>query len=89
MFKQDKYLFRLTLLLSCFIICLILGLFLLSTEYELIAQDGNVHPAKKQDLSRLYWVIGLIGGLIILTLSYVSWRKYKAEKKRQKKDSNS
>lgn len=32
-----------------------------------------------------YWMIMLIGGIIIITLSYVSWRKYKGEKKSSKK----
>lgn len=35
-----------------------------------------------------YWMIMLIGGIIIITLSYVSWRKYQGEKKsKQKRDS--
>lgn len=36
-----------------------------------------------------YWMIMLIGGIIITTLSYVSWRKYKGHKKiTQKRDEN-
>ncbi|MBY7143503.1 hypothetical protein KFZ56_10680 [Virgibacillus sp. NKC19-3] len=31
-----------------------------------------------------YWIVGIIGGCIVLTLSYVSFRKYKGEKKKQK-----
>jgi len=31
-----------------------------------------------------YWLIMLIGGLILITLSYVSWRKYKGMKTRRK-----
>ena len=30
----------------------------------------------------LWWVIISTGGIIVLTLSYVGWRKYKAEKER-------
>ena len=32
-----------------------------------------------------YWMIMLIGGIIITTLSYVSWRKYIGQKKSEKK----
>ncbi|UJL48252.1 hypothetical protein KFZ58_09635 [Virgibacillus sp. NKC19-16] len=31
-----------------------------------------------------YWIAGIIGGCIVITLSYVSFRKYKGEKKKQK-----
>lgn len=31
-----------------------------------------------------YWMILIIGGLILITLSYVSWRKYKGTIKRKK-----
>lgn len=37
----------------------------------------------------LWWVISMTGSVIILTLSYVSWRKYKGEKKeKRRKDPN-
>lgn len=39
----------------------------------------------------IWWVIGMTGGIIVTTLSYVSWRKYqgqKAEKKRRRKKQN-
>ncbi|MFD2133278.1 sporulation protein YpjB [Pseudogracilibacillus auburnensis] len=32
-----------------------------------------------------YWLILIIGGIIMITLSYVSWRKYRGDKKRKKK----
>lgn len=34
------------------------------------------------------WMIFLIGGIIILTLTYVSWRKYKGHKQRMKNRNN-
>lgn len=40
--------------------------------------DGNA------DRIPFYWIAGIIGGCIAITLSYVSYRKYKAEKKKQK-----
>lgn len=36
-------------------------------------------------LTPLYWLAGIIGGCIALTLSYVSWRKYKGQNKKRKK----
>ncbi|TFJ93825.1 sporulation protein YpjB [Lentibacillus salicampi] len=33
-----------------------------------------------------YWMVGIVGGSIAITLSYVSWRKYRAEKKKQTDD---
>ncbi|MFD0951459.1 sporulation protein YpjB [Virgibacillus natechei] len=30
-----------------------------------------------------YWIAGVIAGCIVITLSYVSYRKYKGEKKKQ------
>ncbi|GLY09785.1 sporulation protein YpjB [Pseudobacillus badius] len=38
---------------------------------------------KKEDAAQpsLGWVISITGGIIIMTLSYVGWRKYKGEKK--------
>ncbi|MGY0691760.1 sporulation protein YpjB [Virgibacillus sp. FSP13] len=42
------------------------------------------------DMTPLYWMIAIVGGLIAVTLTYVSWRKYKGEvKKRSKKGPNS
>ena len=36
-----------------------------------------------------YWMIMLIGGVIMVTLSYVSWRKYRGHKKnKRKRDAN-
>lgn len=33
----------------------------------------------------LMWTVAIVGGSIAITLSYVSWRKYKAEQKRKAK----
>lgn len=35
------------------------------------------------DMTLLYIVIGLVGGLIILTLLYVGYRKYRGEQKKE------
>ncbi|WP_404452835.1 hypothetical protein LG329_01580 [Virgibacillus necropolis] len=42
-----------------------------------------------QSMTSLFWVITAVGGTIVIALAYVSWIKYKEEKKRQKNNSNS
>ncbi|WP_226374312.1 sporulation protein YpjB [Virgibacillus alimentarius] len=45
-------------------------------------------PKKDSEMIPFYWMIIIVGGCIAFTLSYVSWRKYKGEEKKEK-DSNS
>lgn len=33
-----------------------------------------------------FWTIAVVGGCITVTLTYVSWKKYRAEKKAKAKD---
>lgn len=42
-----------------------------------------------QTMSSITWVITAVGGTIVITLAYVSWIKYKEEKRRRKKNSDS
>lgn len=57
---------------------------------ENTSPDPSVLPKKDAGMIPLYWMIIIVGGCIAFTLSYVSWRKYKGEEKKQtKKDSNS
>nr|WP_269635340.1 sporulation protein YpjB [Oceanobacillus manasiensis] len=42
----------------------------------------------KADFSLLFWTIGIVGGCIAITLTYVSWRKYKGEEKKRKQQDN-
>ena len=46
------------------------------------------HTANEQHdatfLISYYWLILIIGGLILITLTYVSWRKYKGTIKQKK-----
>lgn len=51
--------------------------------------DSADSPARKAELVPLFWTVVFVGGSIALTLSYVSWRKYKAEKKQQAKKDKS
>ncbi|MFD2760851.1 sporulation protein YpjB [Lentibacillus juripiscarius] len=33
-----------------------------------------------------YWIVGIVGGSIAITLTYVGWKKYKGEEKKQSDD---
>ncbi|SFE46107.1 Sporulation protein YpjB (SpoYpjB) [Lentibacillus persicus] len=37
-------------------------------------------------MAPFYWMIGIVGGSIAITLSYVGWRKYRGERKKQTDD---
>ncbi|MFC2948324.1 sporulation protein YpjB [Virgibacillus sediminis] len=50
------------------------------------AAKNTVIYTSGPDLTILYWAAGIIGGCIALTLSYVSWRKYKGEKEREERE---
>lgn len=41
---------------------------------------------KSFDMTPFFWAVGIVGGCIAITLAYVSWKKYKAEEKKKKKD---
>lgn len=47
---------------------------------------NSAQSVQTADLTPLFLLIGIIGGCITLTLSYVSWLKYKAEKRIRKKE---
>ncbi|MFB1049324.1 sporulation protein YpjB [Paraliobacillus sp. JSM ZJ581] len=49
---------------------------------QLIGIDS---PTVQSDPLSFYWIILMVGGIIIVTLSYVAWKKYKGEKKRKQK----
>lgn len=51
-------------------------------------QANSVNAPPLEGIS-FYIVAAIIGGIIIATLTYVSWKKYKAEQKRKRKDENS
>ncbi|MGM8365357.1 sporulation protein YpjB [Virgibacillus sp. W0181] len=52
-----------------------------------------ITSSKNYDIIPFNWIIILLGGIIMLTLSYVSWRKYKGmqnkRNKQREKKSNS
>lgn len=58
--------------------------------FVLSTNDSQVLLKEHADMVPLYWTMGIIGGCIVLTLFYVSWKKFKVEKRKQvKKDTNS
>lgn len=60
-----------------------------SSHMSISAEEVNQLPKKNFDMVPFYWIIGIVGGCIAVTLSYVSWKKYKEEEKKQtKKDGN-
>ena len=51
------------------------------------APETAKNSSENTDLAPLFWTVLFVGGSIAVTLSYVSWRKYKGEaKKETKKD---
>ena len=57
------------------------------TQVKIIKDDlKNIfRTAKKDEVdSSLIWFMTVTGGIIIFTLTYVGWRKYKGEKEKQK-----
>lgn len=55
---------------------------------EVSAAAENSDAVKKNfELIPFIWTVGIVGGCIAITLSYVGWRKYKGEeRKRGRKD---
>jgi len=71
------------------IIVLILGisamvLFNFSNHEEPATQEAAYTFDNRFSMLPLYWITGIVGGCIAATLSYVSWKKYKAQRKRNK-----
>lgn len=53
-------------------------LFILYVPTPTYAQFFLASTTKTNDIIPFYWIVIILGGIIMLTLSYVSWRKYKA-----------
>jgi len=57
---------------------------------EVSAAGESPDTAKKNfDLIPFIWTVGIVGGCIAITLSYVSWRKYKGEEKKKARKNKS
>lgn len=76
---------------------IVFGMFLVIVTYLFIINTFNHDGQTIKDdkiihiysLSSLYWMIGIIGGCILITLIYVSVKKYRALHKHKKEKSNS
>ncbi|MDY0408309.1 sporulation protein YpjB [Virgibacillus soli] len=67
----------------------VIGIFFLifSNHQTVFASATEPANLNRSEMVPFYWMVFIVGGCIAVTLSYVSWRKYKGEqKKRAKKD---
>lgn len=64
-----------------------ISFFVVDTIEAKVKADTEV-TKETLEIIPFFWTVGIIGGIIGLTLAYVSWRKYKAEKKERRKKSN-
>ena len=55
----------------------------LQTDLQALFEENETEEDEADP--SLWWVIISTGGIIISTLSYVGWRKYKGEKERREK----
>lgn len=75
-------------------LCILIGILLLVAPVYVNAKENTeiITFAKTNHsvMVPFYWMTIIVGGCIAITLTYVSWKKYKAEKKKDvNKDSNS
>jgi len=81
-FIQKKYIF--------YVISLLIGVILsIFSVVKLNHAYANTKNNLEEDVFTMvpfYWLILLIGGLILITLTYVSWRKYIGTIKQKKKN---
>ncbi|TQS74402.1 hypothetical protein DX933_10650 [Ornithinibacillus gellani] len=64
------------------IIMILLIISLLYPTEIFAAVESAKTNSKQMDMAPFLWIIVIVGGCIGLTLSYVSWRKYKGEQKK-------
>lgn len=76
---KKNVIFLISLLIG--VICSVFGFIKLNHVYANVVNEYQDDAAL---LVPYYWLILIIGGLILITLSYVSWRKYKGTIKRKK-----
>lgn len=75
----------------CWFLLLLIGIkiTLLTTSLHVMAYSSAVEAQQTADstnYSLLFWTIGIVGGCIAITLTYVSWRKYKGEERKKDQD---
>src|SRR5699024_2206834 len=79
--KIKKYFWRVILIVNSVIISLNIMF-----AHPVLAKTLEENPAKGKEMIPFYWMILIVGSCIAVTLSYVSWRKYKGEQQRKKKN---
>ncbi|MFA1820725.1 sporulation protein YpjB [Virgibacillus oceani] len=71
----------------CLLLSIILPIIIILADFSILevsAAAENSNATKKNfDLAPFIWTVGIVGGCIAITLSYVSWRKYKGEEKKK------
>lgn len=60
--------------------------FVLFLPNIIYASNISLYPLNKSEIIPFHWMIIVLGGIIIITLTYVSWKKYNAIEKKSKKD---
>lgn len=73
--------------LSGAILIILIGIIIIILLHSMpiSAEEVNKLPKKHFDMVPFYWIVGIVGGCIAATLTYVSWQKYKTEEKKQTK----
>ncbi|SHF56444.1 sporulation protein YpjB [Ornithinibacillus halophilus] len=59
---------------------------MLNSVFVESVQAESIKTDDEPSMVPFFWGAGMVGGIIAITLTYVSWRKYKGEKKRGKKE---
>jgi len=71
------------------VLSMMLGIILYQSLFAPSAETSNIvrvsPEVQPQSFVPLYWIAGIVGGCIALTLSYVSWRTYRGQHKKRKK----
>ena len=72
------------------LLSIILPIIIIFADFSILevsaAVENSNAPKKNFDLVPFIWTVGIVGGCIAITLSYVSWRKYKGEVKNDSKE---
>jgi len=79
---------KVIIFISAFILGICIILFSIVQLNKTYAIDDLTQEVELSSIVPFYWMILIIGGIIVIALSYVGWRKYRGHKLRQKRDTN-
>ena len=79
---------KLIVFISAFILGVCIILFSIVQLNKTYAIDRFKQEVELSSIVPFYWMILLIGGIIVIALTYVAWRKYRGHKLRKKRDTN-